>query len=203
MLIQASSASAGPSSHDPSLSGSSSSPASPLTKRQPVILAASAVIFVGLTMLILITTVPPRMNAVPGVTDPPQSLLPGNKLPKDAVCERRHDLLFACEIQTEGTVIYLDYDGMTQRILYTTLRVQDQTIANLILLWGTPQMIRFSAESSWMKVFWGTRAAYVSACPLQPDSRVSFIGYGPAQSTEFPPSPWHGFANKDYVCQRS
>ncbi len=154
----------------------------------------TAVIFAGLTMLVLGVVINARMGTTPQAPDLPQRFLPGNPLPADAACVTLSaELIPRCFVHLADDDVYFNFDWKTRLISRTVIPAQNYAVANLIAAWGNPSGLSWNKTS--MYLYWGTRSALLYVRSLQPTSQVDSILYelGPRQA-----SPWAGFTSVEH-----
>jgi hypothetical protein len=170
-------------------------------RHSSIIVCAARVIVVGLALSISGVISLARIGRVPSVVEPPQSLLPGSKVPQDLQCNTPFDRRFRCHVTHNGEEVYWTADDGSHVIVHTTISAHQQTIGNLVAVWGAPTELTRSGQA--LYVFWGSRWAYLFACSLVRTTRVEFIGYGPViyVLAEQRRLMWHGFTTDgDYGC---
>lgn len=163
-------------------------------KGLPIIVRLAVPIFVFLTVLIILLEIGAHMGSVPNPTDPPLDLLPGKqRFPTAAGCEALHDGSFLCHVNLNGSGVDLTYDGITQRIVYTSISTPNQTIGDLINAWGRPTGYTHTGES--IVVFWSTRSAYLAPYSFKPQTLVKYVAYGDLLKQT---AIWRGFTTQDF-----
>jgi hypothetical protein len=153
--------------------------------------ALSTVFFtIAITAVILHTR-----QAVPQITEPPRTFLPGEPLPVGTRCmwppRGQWREVTSCSTTLGDMVIHMAFDTNRQIVTRTSVQIDRQMIGTMVLAWGIPTGIRRTVRSAEMQ--WGMRSVYVSTSPLQPSNATSFVFYSLEQE---PASTWAGFASR-------
>jgi hypothetical protein len=158
------------------------------SKRMPLLVSFVALAFTALTMLILSGVILVRTVPVQPILDLPESYLPGNPFPRDALFPSINYGNYPAIVYYQNKNITLAYDVSSDRITATSISTHEYTIGDLITAWGTPTGITQNGNYTW--VYWGTRSALLLPNSLQPTSRVAVIMYTLEQ---YQSSLWRGF----------
>jgi len=129
------------------------------------------------------------------VPEVPEYLLPGQPVPTQCDYTWRAyypSNMYYCRGFVEGAVMYAEYSNKRNIITWVSYSVDDETVGDLVLTWGTPTGIR---RYNWgVEVYWGQRSVWVSSEPFSPSSKVFLIAYTLKTPDVY---AWHGFTNDD------
>lgn len=164
-----------------------------LPRHRHVLARATVVIASCLALLMLTVLVLAKAGTVPSIRPFLQQLLPDGPLPATVNCVPQFFHHADCHVAVDGKDVALSLNIETGKITRIIASGGQYKLGDLMLAWGTPTGITRYGYGCNIVVFWGTRAAQVYTCALDPRSPVAYITYA---LSEQPLSPWRGFTRR-------
>ncbi len=101
----------------------------------------------------------------PALRTAPADLLPGSSLLVPSTCTMGHHRAFHevdC-VASRGFPVRFVYDTRERVILYMSYPLDNVTLGDLVLAWGTPDSYLYHYRSGPVQVFWGVKSALTSS----------------------------------------